>query len=132
VSTDHLTPDSFPSHGRCQSHRILLHRRVSNATADGSRLRCRKTVAPLAIALDLTIDERFDRWDVKGVANAATSYRGPGDVLICWEHNLIRDIVEALSGQDGDGERDELPCYPGNRYVVVFFRFGEIARGWVL
>jgi hypothetical protein len=75
---------------------------------DGSRTRPRDTVKPLAQSLGLDIDTRIDRNDSAGVAQAVNEYHGDGNILICWEHGELHDIMQALGVEDA-------PEYPGTR-----------------
>jgi hypothetical protein len=56
----------------------------------------------------LEIDTRFDRNDSAGVATAVKDYKGNGNILICWEHGQLQDIMQALGIADA-------PQYPGTR-----------------
>ena len=76
-------------------------------TIDGSRDRPFLTAEPLAKDLGLTIDTSCSRDDSKCVKNAVKKYKGSGNILICWEHGALTDIVESL----GD---DNAPQYPGD------------------
>lgn len=72
---------------------------------DGKRQRPYLTVKPLADDLGLTVDTSCDRDDPDCVADVVNGYSGSGNILICWEHDALTDIVETL----GD---DEAPKYP--------------------
>lgn len=65
------------------------------------------TVQPLADDLGLTVDTSCDRDKPKCVAKLVSKYdkHGSGNILICWEHDALTDIAEAL----GD---DDAPTYP--------------------
>lgn len=66
----------------------------------------------LAQELRLKLDLRFPKGDEKDLAKAAVAATGP--VLICWEHEDIPDIVNAIVGnnttcpQKWDGSRFDL------------------------
>lgn len=77
--------------------------------ADGKRQRPYDTVEPLAEDLGLTVDTSCDRDDSKCVKDVVKNYTGSGNILICWEHSALTDIVEEL----GD---DDAPDYPDDRY----------------
>jgi hypothetical protein len=79
---------------------------------DGSRQRPYDTVEPLAQDLGLTVDTSCDRDDSQCVADVVNGYTGSGNILICWEHDALTDIVDSL----GDGDA---PTYPDDRYVPV-------------
>ncbi|CAK1367827.1 uncharacterized protein RHO25_012958 [Cercospora beticola] len=80
---------------------------------DGSRKRPYDTVKPLADDLGLKIDHSCDRDDPKCVKDKVNNYSGSGNVLICWEHDALTDIVEKL----GD---DNAPKYPGDRFDLIW------------
>ena len=80
---------------------------------DGSRARPSETVTPLAESLGLEIDISIPRDDAQGAANAAKSYRGPGNVLVCWEHGQLAKIAEAM-GVEGNF------VYPGDRFDLIW------------
>lgn len=63
------------------------------------------TVQPLANDLGLTVDTSCDRDDSDCVAKLVGKYFGGGDVLICWEHDNLSDIVKSL------GDKNP-PSYP--------------------
>lgn len=88
---------------------------------DGSRDRPYETVEPLASDLGLTVDTSCDRDDSKCVKKAVKNYGGDGNILICWEHKELTDIVEEL----GD---DDAPTYDDNRLVFSFFF--SLQPGW--
>ena len=94
---------------------LQVSRRVSRICcefifADGSRQRPYDTVAPLASDLGLTVDITCDRDDSDCVKDVVDGYQGSGNILICWEHDALHDIVKTL----GD---DDAPDYPDDRYV---------------
>lgn len=80
---------------------------------DGSRARPLQTVQPLAKDLGLTVDTHCDRDDSDCVADAVDGYTGRGNILICWEHDALTDIVEAL----GDSNP---PDYPGSHFDIIW------------
>ena len=81
----------------------------------GGSVRAIQTVAPLAGALELTINKDFTRDQtyelVKAIMENA-EYKGRM-VLICWEHKVIVDIAAALAayGNSGQAVQDSLPVY---------------------
>lgn len=74
---------------------------------DGGRQRPLDTVKPLADSLGLTVDTSCDRDDPECVKDVVTGYSGSGNILICWEHDALTDIVKEL----GD---DDAPDYDGD------------------
>lgn len=76
--------------------------------SDGSRARPYETVEPLAEDLGLTVDTSCGRDDSDCVADVVDNYTGSGNILICWEHGQLTDILTAL----GD---DDAPTYPDDR-----------------
>jgi hypothetical protein len=72
---------------------------------DGTRARPLATVQPLATDLGITVDTSCDRDDQKCVAKVVNAYTGSGNILICWEHDALTNIVAAL----GDSNA---PTYP--------------------
>jgi hypothetical protein len=99
----------------CPNLRINLFdspRGVTNApTIDGSRQRPFDTVKPLADDLSLTVDTSCDRDDADCVNSVVKGYKGSGNILICWEHHALTDIVSAL------GAGKKAPVYPGDKHV---------------
>jgi hypothetical protein len=75
---------------------------------DGSRQRPYDTVEPLASDLGLTVDTSCDRDDQDCVADVVFGYAGSGNILICWEHDNLHDIVKALGDKNA-------PDYPDDR-----------------
>ena len=63
---------------------------------------------PLAQALGLDIDLSVNRNDARKVADKVKKFKGPGNILICWEHGQLQDIMQELGVADA-------PAYPGER-----------------
>ncbi|KHN94874.1 uncharacterized protein MAM_07293 [Metarhizium album ARSEF 1941] len=80
---------------------------------DGSRKRPFDTVSPLTQRLGLTVDVSCDRDDSKCVRKAVQKYKGPGNILICWEHKALSDIAEELGA-------DSAPKYPKKRFDEIW------------
>jgi hypothetical protein len=78
------------------------------ALTDGSRQRPYDTVEPLASDLGLIVDTSCDRDDQDCVADVVFDYTGSGNILICWEHDNLHDIVKALGDKNA-------PDYPDDR-----------------
>ncbi|KAK4499789.1 hypothetical protein PRZ48_007975 [Zasmidium cellare] len=81
--------------------------------SDGSRKRPYDTVYPLSQDLGLTIDHHCDRDDQGCVADAVDDYDGDGNILICWEHDALHDIVKKLGDEDA-------PDYPDDRFDIIW------------
>lgn len=77
---------------------------------DGKRKRPLDTVKPVADDLGLTVDTSCDRDDPACVKDVVDKYAGKGNILICWEHDALTEIVKEL----GD---DDAPKYPSKSYV---------------
>jgi hypothetical protein len=75
---------------------------------DGSRQRPNETVYPLAQSLDMTVDTSCDRDDYNCVADTIFNYSEPGNVLVCWEHNALQNIAEALGDPNA-------PAFPSDK-----------------
>ncbi|KIJ25481.1 hypothetical protein M422DRAFT_70226 [Sphaerobolus stellatus SS14] len=65
---------------------------------DGHRRRPVDTVTPLAEDLGLMVDTTCDRDDPQCVVDAVMNFasHSSADILICWEHKALRDILKAL------------------------------------
>lgn len=79
---------------------------------DGKRARPYETVKPLAWDLDLEVDISCERNDYKCVQDAVKSHDGKGNILICWEHHRITNIIQKLRDHDA-------PIYPDDRWVLM-------------
>lgn len=75
--------------------------------SDGSRARPLETVQPLAQDLGLTPDTSCDRDDSDCVADLVDGYDGNGNILICWEHGELTNIVHSLGAKNSNS-----PEYP--------------------
>jgi len=51
---------------------------------------------PLAADLGITIDVSCQRDDSDCVADVVDAYDGPGNILICWEHDQLNNLAKAL------------------------------------
>jgi hypothetical protein len=80
---------------------------------DGSRQRPYDTVNPLADDLGLQVDTSCDRDDSKCVEKVVKGYAGSGNILLCWEHDALHNIVNEL------GFKGKTPDYPDNRYMTI-------------
>lgn len=90
-------------HDRFLIHFLFLH-------TGGKRQRPYDTVEPLAEDLGLTVDVSCDRDDPGCVKDVVDGYTGSGNILICWEHDALTDIVSDLGDKNA-------PDYPDDRYV---------------
>jgi hypothetical protein len=67
------------------------------STADSKdSCRTRLTIEPLSKAIGLPIDDRFQYTDVQGLAGAIQAKPAGKQVLICWHHGEIPQLVSAL------------------------------------
>jgi hypothetical protein len=82
---------------------------------DGKRQRPLDTVQPLATDLGLTVDTSCERDDPDCVKDVVDGYSGTGNILICWQHNALTDIVKKLGDKDA-------PNYPDDRYVCQLWK----------
>lgn len=76
----------------------------------GKRTRPEMTVQPVANDLGLTVDISCDRDDPDCVKTLVQDYNDGGDgknILICWEHDALTDIVEALGDKDAPEYPDD-------------------------
>ena len=69
----------------------------------------------MAEDLGLTVDTSCDRDDPECVKDAVEGYSGDGNILICWEHDALTDIVKELGDKDA-------PDYPDDRYAIILSR----------
>ncbi|TVY28757.1 hypothetical protein LHYA1_G002205 [Lachnellula hyalina] len=83
--------------------------------SDGSRNRPLMTVQPLADDLGITVDTFCQRDDFSCVAKLVFDHDKfrSGNVLICWEHDALTDIVEALGDNDA-------PTYPDASFNYIW------------
>lgn len=63
---------------------------------DGGRARPFETVESLAQDLGLQIDHKVERDDESQAAKVAKEWEGKGNVLLCWEHQHLGGIAEAI------------------------------------
>ncbi|VUC35599.1 unnamed protein product [Clonostachys rosea] len=79
----------------------------------GKRKRPYDTVAPVASDLGLEVDTSCDRDDSKCVKKLIKNYEGDGNILLCWQHGQMNNILEALGAED-------IENYPEDRYDVIW------------
>ncbi|KFX91737.1 hypothetical protein V490_05751 [Pseudogymnoascus sp. VKM F-3557] len=89
------------------------HIMAQTPDSDGSRARPLDTVQPVASDLGLSVDISCDRDDQKCVADVVNNYSGSGNILICWEHDALTDIVDEL----GDSKA---PSYPDDSFNLIW------------
>lgn len=83
---------------------------------DGKEDRPYLTVKPLAESLGFDkhqFDIKVHRDDSAGAAEAVRNYAGPGNILLCWEHGQLTDILQALGVPNA-------PAYPGDRFDIIW------------
>ncbi|EXK40796.1 hypothetical protein FOMG_07537 [Fusarium oxysporum f. sp. melonis 26406] len=91
-------------------------------TISGGRQRPYDTVKPLADALGLKVHKKIERDDYAGAASEALSFKGPGNVLLCWEHHSLEGIAKAIGIQGyaaATGWTGEVR-YPGDRFDLIW------------
>ncbi|KAJ5622637.1 hypothetical protein N7528_005869 [Penicillium herquei] len=79
----------------------------------GKRNRPYETVKPLAEDLGIKVDISCKRDDSECVKDTIDDYEGEGNILICWEHHRMTDLVEELGYEDA-------PEYPDDRYDLIW------------
>ncbi|KAJ5646276.1 hypothetical protein N7490_002648 [Penicillium lividum] len=80
---------------------------------NGKRNRPYETVKPLARDLGMKVDISCNRDDARCVKKAIAKYNGDGNILVCWEHHRMTDLVEELGYEDA-------PLYPDNRFDLIW------------
>ena len=89
------------------------HDDQATATMRGKSRRPMQTISPLAAKLDLDIDTASPNAKSE-IGPALTAVDGAA--LVCWQHELIIDIVDAIAPLL-PGVPDK---WPGNRFNVIF------------
>ncbi|CAI6028353.1 unnamed protein product [Clonostachys chloroleuca] len=87
-----------------------------------SRLRPVDTVKPLAKELNIKIHDSVQRDQYDKAARKALSFKGPGNVLICWEHHALAGIAKAIGIQGyaaSTGWTGEIE-YPDSRFDLIW------------
>lgn len=69
---------------------------------------------PLAGDLGLSVDTSCQRDDSDCVADVVNNYDGPGNILICWEHKQLNNLVKAINS---DNDPDN---YPDDSYNLIW------------
>ncbi|KAL5594481.1 hypothetical protein BROUX41_001413 [Berkeleyomyces rouxiae] len=83
---------------------------------DGHRKRPYDTVKPLADELGLKVDTSCKRGDMDCVKHTIKHYKGKGNILVCWEHERLTQIVKTL----GLKHKHHAPKYPSNRFDIIW------------
>jgi hypothetical protein len=84
--------------------------------ADGlHRRRALDTVAPLARKLGIAVNTECDRDEAACLANlvSAALAKHDGDVLVCWEHKQLTELVKAL------GDHHDMK-YPAQHFDLIW------------
>ncbi|CEJ92373.1 hypothetical protein VHEMI08027 [[Torrubiella] hemipterigena] len=68
---------------------------------------------PLAESLGLKIHDKCEYDDMKCAAKQALAYKGPGNVLVAWEHVRLRKVSEYIGA-------DDVPKYPDDRFDLIY------------
>ncbi|KAJ4298922.1 hypothetical protein N0V90_004165 [Kalmusia sp. IMI 367209] len=93
----------------------ITHIMAQTPKSDGKRQRPYDTVKPLADDLGLTVDISCDRDDSKCVEDVVKGYTASGNILICWEHDALSDIVDELGAK-----KDNVPQYPDDAFNIIW------------
>ena len=81
--------------------------------ANGKRRRPLDTLRPLADELGLTVDTDCERDDFEEFVAKIKSYKGEGNILVCWEHKRLTDLALALGVHNP-------PTYPKDRFDIIW------------
>lgn len=122
-----------PSHGQVSTlprpGAIFASAPASRAEdAEGSGSKSRRpleTISPLAAKLGIKVDLRFTKGGEVDLAETISSIEGV--VLVCWQHEDIAAIANALTPRPRDVPRN----WPGHRFNVIFkFTRPDTASSW--
>ncbi|KAJ6124511.1 hypothetical protein N7471_011828 [Penicillium samsonianum] len=91
----------------------ITHIMAQTPKSNGKRARPLDTVKPLAEDLGLKVDTSCDRDDPDCVKKVVDDYDGEGNILICWEHDTLTDILETLGVKDA-------PSYPDDSFDIIW------------
>lgn len=86
--------------------------------------RPRLTVEPLARALGLTVNMSYKDKDFQSLANGLQSNHDAHNILVCWHHGEMRELLQALGGNPDV----LLPAghWPGDEYRwVIALSYGS-------
>ncbi|KAH6672359.1 putative phosphoglycerate mutase family protein [Halenospora varia] len=84
--------------------------------SNGKRTRPLETVQPVAADLGLSVDTSCDRDDAPCVANVVSGLNARGfnkNILICWEHDNLSNLVAALGAANP-------PTYPDGSFNLIW------------
>jgi hypothetical protein len=90
------------------------HAELATAAGESKSRRPTETITPLATKSGLKIDLRFGKGNETDLAAALLEIEGV--VLVCWQHENIAAIAQAISPTT----RDIPTKWPGDRFNVIF------------
>lgn len=109
-----------PARGALQADDLAVPDKIyasHDKQKDKGSKRPKQTVEPLADRLGLQLDLSFEKKETEKLA--ADVLKQKGVVLISWQHQLILEIVQALTkGRQVDGNIP--PCWPDDRFDLVW------------
>jgi len=107
--------------GRAQAQRLATALRESGAKrlVASPALRCRQTLAPLALAtgLPVEVDERLDERRDAAKAFEVLAALGDDSAVLCTHGDHVAALLEHLRGEGADLE-EELPCEKGSVWTL--------------
>ncbi|KAJ5720086.1 hypothetical protein N7493_006964 [Penicillium malachiteum] len=111
---DYFKANRITAHTYCQLWNIpTFETQLTGISLGGKRNRPYETVKPLAEDLSIKVDISCKRDDSECVKDTIDDYDGEGNILICWEHHRMTDLVEELGYEDA-------PEYPDDRYDLIW------------
>jgi broad specificity phosphatase PhoE len=101
------------------------HAEIASGQGGSKSRRPLETVTPLAAKLGIEVDLSFTEGNEIALASAVSSISGV--VLICWQHEDIATIAQAIDPHDAS-----IPTnWPGERFNVIFrFDRPNAASAW--
>jgi hypothetical protein len=119
-----------PARGALQAGGLAVPNKIyasHDKKKDKGSKRPKQTVEPLANRLKLDIDLSFEKKETAKLAEDILKQKGV--VLISWQHELIIEIVTALTaGRKVDGTIP--PCWPDDRFDLVWVLSSQ-GDGWL-